>query len=173
APLGTPRGLSPIQLRPNLGNPLRRKTTGSLELIHVGSRQREASRPFDPRLSLGVQIAEPDRPGGLDLVLGDILARNELEDVETASDLGAHDGAVVPVHGPAPSHIHPLRIDGPSIVECYLNGIARVRPVVDGDPALVPGLHHDIPAWNWNQGPIMRHTVFLLRLRSGHLVVAL
>src|SRR5262245_48022193 len=48
----------------------------------------------------------------------------------------------------------------------------RVREVHHGDTTLVPGLHFDVPARNWNERPIVGYTVFAVCLGSRHLVVA-
>src|ERR671912_49991 len=60
-----------------------------LELVEVGSREREGRRPDELGLTLDVVVLHPHRIGRIDLVLGDERARGQREDVEPSRHLGA------------------------------------------------------------------------------------
>ena len=74
----------------------------------------------------------------VDLVLRDVPARQQLEDVEPARDLRAHDDAVVPVHRPGAAELEPLESRGRGRWYAISRGRRRVGPVEDRDAALVP-----------------------------------
>jgi len=103
-PFGTGKRL-PDGRDPATGKPLR-----PFELVDIGARQREARRPDELRLSLGIQVVEMNRLRRVDLVLRNEGARRQLEDVESAGDLGADHDAVVPVDGPRPAVAHSGRV---------------------------------------------------------------
>src|SRR4051812_46057276 len=96
---------------------------------------------------------------GLDLVLRDERARQQLEDVEPALDLGADDRAVVPIDGPRAGCDETSRIERAAIEVRDFLRMRDVGPVEDRDAALIPTLHHDFTARNWNERSIMGHAV--------------
>ena len=110
---------------------------------------------------------------GIDLVLRQEGARRELEDVEPASDLGAHDHAVVPVHRPRAGQLQVLGVLRATVVECDLHGVLGVREVEHRDAALIPGLHHDVASRHGNERAIVGHAVLGGGLSRRELVVAL
>src|SRR5207247_1155572 len=75
------------------GQLLRRQAVRARQLVQIRPRHHEARGPDELRLVLGIQVVEMHQLGGVDLILGDEPARPELEDVEPARDLGAHDVA--------------------------------------------------------------------------------
>src|SRR2546423_14275096 len=83
------------------GNPCPAQSVRPFELVDVRTRQSKARRPNELRLSLSVLIVEVHRLRRVDFVLRQILAPRQLENVETARDLGAYDRTVVPICRPA------------------------------------------------------------------------
>src|SRR5262245_17247016 len=75
------------QLRPRCPDPGGGKPIRSLELIEIRSRLREAGRPDELPLLLRVQIVEAYRLRGVELVLRDETAWEQLEQIESARDL--------------------------------------------------------------------------------------
>src|SRR5258708_39273280 len=85
-----------------------------------------------------------DRVWRIDLVLREERTRREGHDVETARDLRADDGAVVPVHGPGAAHRHARGVDGAAVEERDLARMLGIGPVEHRDAALIPRLHHHV-----------------------------
>src|SRR5260370_443855 len=79
---------------------------------------------------------------------------------------------VVPVGGPVAAEHEHLGINRPAIEIADFNWMLCVGEVHHRDAALVPGLHLDVAAGNWNERPVMRHTVLAVTLGRRHLVVA-
>src|SRR5215475_3791436 len=52
------------------------------------------------------------------------------------------------------------------------NRMVRVGKVHNRDATLIPGLHFYIPAGNWNERTVVRHTILGVALRRRQLVVA-
>src|SRR5438876_717435 len=73
------------------------ETARAVELIDVRARQRERRRPDELLLPLSIVVVEAHRLRRVDLVLRYERTRRQLEDVEPAGDLRAHDHSVVPV----------------------------------------------------------------------------
>src|SRR5436190_13873848 len=88
-----------------------------LELVHVRPCEREARRPDKALLILHVEIIEAYGLRRVDLVLRDVRAGRELEDVESPHDLAAHHHAVVPVDGPGAAEHETRRIVRAAIEE--------------------------------------------------------
>src|SRR5206468_3199610 len=121
----------------------------------------EARGPNELRLALSIVVIEVHGLGRVDLVLTDVLARHELENVQPTRDLGADDVAVVPVGRPRPATRHSGGVDGTAIEERDLSRTPWVGPVEHRDATLVPRLHHHVPTRNWNQRAVMGDTVLL------------
>ena len=113
-----------------------------------------------------------DLVGCVDLVPGEMLGRDEPENIEAADNLRTVNSAVVPIRRPVPAEDEPRRIDWAAIEERDLDRPGRVREIEHGYAALIPRLHHDVASGNGNQRPVVRHAVLLLGLRRGHLVIA-
>ena len=134
-----PDSFSASPNRAGRGDLVGRLAAVALELVEIRARQREARRPHDLRLALHVQVVEVHRLRRVELVLRDERARLQLEDVEAARDLGAHDHAVVPVRRPragvAPSAV---RVERSAIEERDLLRVRRIGPIEHRDAALIP-----------------------------------
>src|SRR5262245_60413692 len=63
-------------------------------------------------------------------------------------------------------------INWPTIEIGNFNRMVRVGKVHKRDATLVPGLHFYIPAGNWNERTVVRHTILGVALRRRQLVVA-
>jgi hypothetical protein len=105
-------------------------------------------------LLLRVEVREPYRLGGVNLVLGEKAARQQFKDIQTTRDLGADDHAVVPVGGPRAGAYHPRRVNRTSIEERDLLRVLDVGPIEDGDSTLIKALHHDVSPGNRNKRAI-------------------
>ena len=165
--------LRPRQFGPRRRQLVTRQPSVPLELIEVGPGQRKTRRPDQLRLSLGVQVLEPHRLGGGNLVRRQETARYQLEDVEPAGNFRTHHVAVVPIHRPRPPTHQLGRIDRAPVVERDLGGFGRVGPIEDRNPALIPPLDHHIAAGNRNQRAVVGNAILERRLGGRHLVVAL
>src|ERR1043166_7681626 len=126
----------------------RRDTAGgeslvALELVEKGARYREARGPDQLRLALDIEVLEVDQLRRLELVAREEAARLQLENVEPARDLGAHDVAVVPVRRPGAGVDQLGGVHGAAIEEGDLPGMGGVGPFEHRNAALIPGLHHE------------------------------
>src|SRR5690606_34669445 len=109
----------------------------------------------------------------LDLVLAEELGRRELEDVHASSDLRTIDLAVVPVRRPEAAQDQVRRTDRTAVEVGDLHRVGRVGHVEHGHAALVPALDHDVATGHGHQVGLVGHTVLLVGLRRGQLVVVL
>src|ERR1041385_6428849 len=89
----------------------------ALELIEVSPCQGKARRPRELLLILRVVGIEAHGLSGVDFVLRDEAARQQLENVEAARDLRADDEAVVPIRRPGAAANQPVRVDRTAIEE--------------------------------------------------------
>ena len=114
-----------------------------------------------------------DEQRGVDLVLRQMLARRQPEDVEAARDLRAVDVAVVPVGRPVAAGDQVLRVERTAIEERDLDRLGRIGEVEHRDAALVPRLHHDVASRAPESSDPLCATQFsMLGLRRRQLVVA-
>ena len=74
------------------GCPRRIDAIAARQLVEIRTGDSRRRRPGDPRLLLRVELRQADRDRRLDLVLRQILARLQPQDVDAARDLGAVDG---------------------------------------------------------------------------------
>src|SRR5204863_120449 len=111
----------------------------------------EVLRPDDLRLVLDVELVEVDLAGGVDLVLRQVLRRDELEDVYAARDLGAVDVAVVPIGRPEAAEAALGGVERTAVKVGDLEGMRGVGEVDDRDAALVPRLDEDVAAGDRDQ----------------------
>ena len=109
----------------------------------------------------------------VDLVAAQQTAGQQLEDIESSTDLGRHHRAIVPVHRPRTGIPLAGPVDRSAIEEGNLLRVSRIRPVEDRDAALIPRLHHHIAPRNREHRAVVRHAVLEDRLGRRHLVVAL
>src|SRR5207244_4331908 len=96
----------------------------------------------------------------------------QLKDVQAAGYLGSVDMTVVPVGGPVSAEHEHLGINRPAIEISDFNWMLCIGEVHEGDAALVPRLHLEVAAGNWNERAVVRHTVLAVGLGSRQLVVA-
>ena len=129
-------------------------------------------RPREQRLQLRVELLHLHHVGGVDLVLGQVLAGLEAEDIQAARDLGAVDEAVVPVGGPVAAREHLFLAQRAAVEERDLDRVGAVGEVEHRQAALVPRLHHDVAAGHRDDGAVVGHAVLQLALRHRQLVVA-
>src|SRR5207253_11521195 len=95
-----------------------------------------------------------------------------LKDIQAAGYLRSVNMAVVPVGGPVAAEHQHLGINRSAIEIGDFNWMLCVGEVHHRDAALVPGLDLDVAAGNWNERPVMRHTVLAVALSSRQLVIA-
>ena len=103
------------------------------------------------------------------------VARREPEGVEAARDLAAEHVAVVPVGRPVSAEVQTGRVRGVDRPAVEVGDLGRVRGVGEVDdrqPALVPGLHHDVATRNRHDRAVVGHAVLLRGLHCRQLVVA-
>src|SRR5438876_4637157 len=96
---------------------------------------------------------------GVELVLGNERAGLELEDVESARNLGAHDVAVVPIRGPRPGADQLGRVHRAAVEKGDFPWMRRIGPIEHRDAALIPRLDHDVAARDRNQRAVVGDAV--------------
>ena len=100
-----------------------------------------------------------------------MFAGNEFQHVQPANDLGSIDPAPVPVGRPETAENPVIGINWTAIEKGDFDRSCRVREVDDGNAALVPGLHEDVAAGNWDDRAVMGDAILLVDLRRRHLEI--
>src|SRR5688500_11378015 len=169
---GELRAVLPLQCRFHGADAIGGEPLRPRELVEIGAGDEIRGGPRDLRLLLRVEFVEPHGPGGVQLVLCQMRARLQLENVDAARHLGAVDVAVVPVCRPVAGDDQVFGVHRTTIEVSDLERFARVSEVEHRNAALIPALHHDVAAGDRHEGAIVGHTIFELRLRCRQFVVA-
>src|SRR5258708_5757404 len=171
-PLRRPVLLGFVQRGLDRRRPGGRDALAAVQLIQIGARDDHVRGPGHLRLFLRVELVHADERGRVDLVLGKVLARQQLENVETTRDLGRVDTAVVPVCRPVAPDDQIGGVERTAIEVPDLDRVGRVGEVEHRQAALVPRLDHDVAARHGDERSVVRDAVLLLGLRDRTLEVA-